>query len=161
MREEKETRKERGKGKGKGLLERLFGKRSKRSPSKLERSEDNPSSESCVELEAKTFLESGNECSQIASISSDNPGIEGAAASILSKYFTCLVCDRSKIIRLEKGKYRKRKRLKRKQIRRSCFFTVQHNPILTGLENREIHLDTSLIVKTLLYSAYVEPSQIA
>ena len=108
MREEKETKK------GKGLLERLFGKRWKCNPSKLERSEDNPSSESGVELEAKTFLESGNECGQIASISSDNPGIEDAAASILSKYFTCLVCDRSKIIRLEKGKYRKRKRLRRK-----------------------------------------------
>ena len=97
MREEKET------GKGKGLLERLFGKRWKRSPSKLERSEDNPSSESCVELEAKTFLESGNECSQIASISSDNSGIEDAAASILSKYFTCLVCDKRKIIGLRKA----------------------------------------------------------
>ena len=58
------------KGKGKGLFERLFGKRCKRSPSKLERSEDKPSSESCVELEAKTFIESGNECSQIASTAS-------------------------------------------------------------------------------------------
>ena len=133
MREEKGEETE----KGKGLLERLFGKRSKHSPSKLERSEDNPSSESCVELEAKTFIESGNECSQIASISSDNPGIEDAA-SILSKYFTCLVCDKRKIIRLEKGKNgkRKRKRLRRKWIQRSCFSAVQHNPILTGLENR-------------------------
>ena len=96
MREEKE--KETGKGKEKGLLERLFGKRWKRSPSKLERSEDKPSSESRAELEAKTFIESENECSQSPSISGNNPGIEDAAASILSKYFTCLVCDRSTTI---------------------------------------------------------------
>ena len=100
MREEKEkeTGKGKGKGKGKGLLKRLLGKRWKRNPSKLERSEDKPSSESRAELEAKTFLESGNECSRIVFISSDNPGIEDAAASILSKYFTCLVCDRSTTI---------------------------------------------------------------
>ena len=141
MREEKETGKrketgkEKGKEKGKGLLERLFSKRWKRSPSKLERSEDNPSSESCVELEAKTFLESGNECSQIASLSSDNPGIEDAAASILSKYFTCLVCDLSKIIRLEKGKNEKRKRLIKSGFK-GAVFPQFNNPILTGLENR-------------------------
>ena len=62
MREEKE--KETGKGKGKGLLDRLFGKRSKCNPSKLERSEDKPSSESRAELEAKTFIESGHAFSQ-------------------------------------------------------------------------------------------------
>ena len=96
MREEKGEETGKGKGKGKGLLERLFGKRWKRSPSKLERSEDNPSSESCVELEAKTFIESGNTCSLTASISSDNPGIEDAAASILSKYFPALFVIKAK-----------------------------------------------------------------
>ena len=89
MREEKGE--ETGKGKGKGLLERLFGKRSKCNPCKLDRSEDKPSSESRAELEAKTFIESENECSQSPSISSDSPGIEDAAASILSKYFTYLL----------------------------------------------------------------------
>ena len=94
MREEKEKET----GKGKDLLKRLLGKRWKRNPSKLERSEDKPSSESRAELEAKTFIESENECSQSPSISGNNPGIEDAAASILSKYFTCLVCDRSTTI---------------------------------------------------------------
>ena len=98
MREEKEKETGKGKGKGKDLLKRLLGKRWKRNPSKLERSEDKPSSESRAELEAKTFIESENECSQSPSISGNNPGIEDAAASILSKYFTCLVCDRSTTI---------------------------------------------------------------
>ena len=82
MREEKMMREERETGKGKGLLERLFGKRWKRNPSKLERSEDKPSSESCVELEAKTFVESGNECSQIPLIASKCTVIKHRAACI-------------------------------------------------------------------------------
>ena len=62
---EKVMREEKGKetGKGKGLLEKLFGKRSKCNPCKLDRSKDKPSSERRAELEAKTFIESGNECS--------------------------------------------------------------------------------------------------
>ena len=80
MREEKE--KETGKGKGKGLLERLFGKRSKCNPSKLERSEDKPSSESRAELEAKTFIESGNTFSQSPLIASKITVMKNKAACI-------------------------------------------------------------------------------
>ena len=104
--EEKE--KEKTKEKKKGLLERLLGKRAKHHPSKLEKSEDSPNSASCTELEAKTFIESEKECSQIPSPSSENTGIEGTAASILSKYFTCRVCNRNKIIEDWKGEERRR-----------------------------------------------------
>ena len=104
--EEKE--KEKTKEKKKGVLERLLGKRAKHHPSKLEKSEDKPNSASCTELEAKTFIESGKECSQIPSPSSENTGIEGTAASILSKYFTCRVCNRNEIIEDWKGEERRR-----------------------------------------------------
>ena len=80
MREEKE--KETGKGKGKGLLERLFGKRSKCNPCKLDRSEDKPSSESRAELEAKTFIESGNAFSQSPLIASKITFMKNKAACI-------------------------------------------------------------------------------
>ena len=80
MREEKE--KETGKGKGKGLLKRLLGKRWKRNPSKLERSEDKPSSESRAELEAKTFIESGNAFSQSPLIASKITVMKNKAACI-------------------------------------------------------------------------------
>ena len=105
---EKEKTKEKTKEKKKGLLERLLGKRAKHRPSKLEKSEDSPNSASCTELEAKTFIESGKECSQIPSPSSENTGIEGTAASILSKYFTCRVCNRNEIIEDWKGEERRR-----------------------------------------------------
>ena len=80
MREEKE--KETGKGKGKGLLKRLLGKRWKRNPSKLERSEDKPSSESRAELEAKTFIESENAFSQSPLIASKITVMKNKAACI-------------------------------------------------------------------------------
>ena len=85
MREEKET------GKEKGLLERLFGKRWKRSSSKLERSEDNPSSESCAELEAKTFIESGNTFSQSPLIASKITVMKNKAACIPEKILEVFV----------------------------------------------------------------------
>ena len=94
---EKEKTKEKTKEKKKGLLERLLGKRAKHRPSKLEKSEDSPNSASCTELEAKTFIESGKECSQIPSPSSENKQVLRVLQ--LPKYdHSSSVCNTNKII---------------------------------------------------------------
>lgn len=92
MKEEKMKEKE------KGLLGRLFSRRRKKGGVELKESEEKLSVESCGELETKVSPKSKEGWNDVPSPSSENKGIEGAAASILSKYFTCRVYNTNKII---------------------------------------------------------------